>query len=694
MAHCFTPIRGRRMRVTKVNSLGRPVYGANSFVVTGGFVSVQFTPQVQEGEEITVRTADGSLCVSERGCDELQWIQVQIEFCQVDPCLFTLINETWTELRDCVGEVIGWAESYKFSCDSGFALELWTDVTGYTPTTPGAQGAWGYMLLPFIVGGTLGEQTVENGAVSFTITGRTKKGSGWGMGPYNVMCNDATTGACGPLLTPVGPEEPRRIMLTTCPPPAAACGCQPLSAPDGPALAVAENTGVASRMGVTAEIPAGTGTYRISWGDNSPVVDIVPGTPALHTYERPGTYHIAVWDTANTQKISVRTVTVPFSGGIAPTITVVQEGTDIRTARVTVTNPAAGRTYEVRWKASDPDFVDIPATGTPAHSITHPYTAADDGQVTITVRDKADPAKSVDRTITIPFPQAVTPTITVVEEPGDATHKTARMTVTNPVTGRDYQVQWEAGDPWQDVLATSTPAYSLVHPYTTANGVKAVTVRDKADTTKTTTQNITIPFPQPVTPTLLLTEESTADPRREIRVTVTNAVAGREYEALFEGSTWQAIPSTGDWPYSATHVYATDGAKTVQVRDKNATTSSAQANVNLPFTGLAFTLAQNGAGARDVRAEVIEPAAGVTYEIQWQAGGGWTDLAGTPPAGTNSYSADGTYAVTVRNKAATSTTATRQVHVPFAPPAGFSAESAEPVSPETTDSSTTARKRK
>lgn len=402
MAHCFTPIRGRRMRVTKVNALGRPVYGPAAFVTTSGFVSVQFTPEIAEGEETEVRTAGGDLCVSERGCDELRWITVQIEFCQVDPCLFTLINETWTELRDCVGDVIGWAESHKFSCDTGFGLELWTDVTGYTPTTPGAQGAWGYLLLPFIVGGTLGEQTVENGAISFTITGRTKKGSGWGVGPYDVMCNDAVTGACGPLLTPVGPDEPRRIFLTTCPPPLAVCGCQPLSAPDGPPATVVEDDTDTERMSVTASIPVGTvGAYSVNWGDGSTVQDIIPGTPLDHTYVRNGTYNVSVWDKTNTQKVTVNTVTVPFTAVQMPTISVTEDESDVTryTASVTVNNHGNGP-VTVQW-GQTPALADSTNPGDGTTVTTKQYTTA--GTWTITVVDQNNPALTSSTPVTVPF---------------------------------------------------------------------------------------------------------------------------------------------------------------------------------------------------------------------------------------------------------------------------------------------------
>lgn len=581
MPHCFTPIRGRRLRVTKVNSLGRPVYGTNSFVVTGGFVSVQFSPQIQEGEEITVRTADGSLCVSERGCDELQWIEVQIEFCQVDPCLFTLINETWTELRDCTGEVIGWAESYKFSCDSGFALELWTDVTGYTPTTPGATSAYGYMLLPFIVGGTLGEQTVENGAISFTITGRTKKGSGWDVGPYDVMCNDAVTGACGPLLTPVGPDEPRRIMLTTCPPPAAACGCQPLSSPDGPAFTLAE--GVVPdgqpRRRVQVTLPAGLpGTYKLSWGDNTPVVDIAPGATLTHDYLRDGTYNVSVWDTANNQKISVQSVTVPFAGATIPVFTVTETGADTppRTATVTVNNAMAGRTYQVQWIAGG-EWVDL--TGTPPTG-TNVYTAAQDGQVVITVRDKVDTTKSTQQTITIPFP--VQPELLVTEEGGDATRRTTRVTVTNPQAGATYEISWDGGATYTPMPTTGTPPNSSVFQMTGGPSMQVI-VRQVGLPTNLTQQTVTLPW---VGPEFTIAED--AD-NMTARVTVLNPIAAAVYAVAWTDGTWTNLTDASTPPYSGTHTY-TAGTYEVQVRNNATPTVIAVQQVTIPFSG-AFLLA-------------------------------------------------------------------------------------------------------
>lgn len=316
-SNCFTPIRGRRMRVTKVDSLGRPVPGECGYVVTSGFVNVEMTAEIEEGEETTVRTAGGELCVSERGCDQLKWINISAEFCQVDPDLFTMINPTWTKLLDCNGETIGWEESHQYSCDSGFALEVWSDVSGYTPTSVGAnaEGAWVYYLLPFVVGGTLGDMTIENGAVTFTISGRTKKGSQWGRGPYDVMCNPPD-GRCGPLITPFNPESPRRIFLTTCAPPEASCGCQPLSHPEGPQITVWEDAADSTRMTVRVSTVGTEGPYSVDWGDGN-TQNLPTGVSGLeHRYGAAGTYTIAVFPTNDRSKATYEQVTVPFTGDL------------------------------------------------------------------------------------------------------------------------------------------------------------------------------------------------------------------------------------------------------------------------------------------------------------------------------------------------------------------------------------------
>src|SRR5690625_3713179 len=107
MAICPSFIGAHVMRITRLDNCGRPLYGEDSQAVTDGFVSVEFAPEVEEGEDYTLRNAAGKLCISERGPDALQWINVTIEFCNVDPCLWTIMNPAWPVVKNAQGKSPG-----------------------------------------------------------------------------------------------------------------------------------------------------------------------------------------------------------------------------------------------------------------------------------------------------------------------------------------------------------------------------------------------------------------------------------------------------------------------------------------------------------------------------------------------------------------------------------------------------------
>ncbi|MFG2626551.1 hypothetical protein [Streptomyces sp. NPDC048473] len=56
---------------------------------------------------------------------------------------------------------------------------------------------------------------LANETVNFTLTGSTRTGGKWGVGPYDVMAQDAA-GTPGPMLTPLGSTCYRRTGLS-CP---------------------------------------------------------------------------------------------------------------------------------------------------------------------------------------------------------------------------------------------------------------------------------------------------------------------------------------------------------------------------------------------------------------------------------------------------------------------------------------------
>lgn len=564
-SNCFTPIRGRRMRVTRVDTIGRPVPGPCSTVVTSGFVNVEMTAEIEEGEETTVRTAGGDLCVSERGCDQLKWINISVEFCQVDPDLFSMINPTWTKLLDCNGETIGWEESHNYSCDAGFALEVWSDVTGYTPKDPNAQGAWVYYLLPFIVGGTLGDMTIENGAVSFTITGRTKKGSQWAKGPYNVMCNPPD-GACGPLITDFNPESPRRIFLTTCRPPEPVCGCQPLSSPDGPTTDVAEDTTDTTRMTVRAAV-AGIGPFTVDWGDGTKE-DLAAGlTGKTHKYGKTGPYTVGIYPTANPNQATYTVVTVPFSGTVpTPSLRAFVSEDPADTTRMTAIadwNNLDFGTVSVNWGDSTVSTAQ-PEVG----SLTHLYTLG--GTYTVAITDESDSSRKISRTIQVPWGLL----FTAVEDITDTDLRTVSVTVNNVGRGT-VNINWGDGTP----VGTNPGdnATTTKHKYAQA-GTYTITVTDADDPNRKATKQVTIPFDL----TASVAESDPEGPdRRTVTLTWNNQQHGTVTIDWDDGGA--AVPAAQAG--SLNHTYAAGGTYDILVTDASDGTRTETVSVTVPFVG-------------------------------------------------------------------------------------------------------------
>lgn len=177
----FRPVLGKRIRVTRLNEDGS--YPApeteDSFLVTDGFVTVTLSAQIEDGDEIIQKKADGTLCINEMQPSAFKRLNVEITLCGVNPYLLSMISNV-EPYFDASGTVIGFTQP-EGSITESFAFELWTGLSG-------DKSASGYLLLPFVNGGTLGDIEIGNeDAINFSITGAyTKGGNQWGVGPYEV----------------------------------------------------------------------------------------------------------------------------------------------------------------------------------------------------------------------------------------------------------------------------------------------------------------------------------------------------------------------------------------------------------------------------------------------------------------------------------------------------------------------------
>lgn len=284
---CISLVQGRVARFTRLDACGRPVYGENGQVVTEGFVSIAYTANVDEGEEINLPNAAGKRCVYVPAKPSFLGYTVEITFCQVDPDLFAMATGQRV-LTDYNGDVIGFTMNTAVdTADSAFALEVWSGAPTSGGCSDDAEGNFGYTVMPFVQGGIVGDYTIENDAVTFTISqAATKDGNAWGVGPYNVVLGAG--GVPSPLFDPLEPTEPWALLITGLTPPEPECGARPLLELDGAALTSV--TATPTLLSVEFEpTPSGADPWWIDFGDGTWDYQ-ADGTAITHVYEAAGTY--------------------------------------------------------------------------------------------------------------------------------------------------------------------------------------------------------------------------------------------------------------------------------------------------------------------------------------------------------------------------------------------------------------------
>lgn len=79
------------LRLTRLGASGAPVSGSNSSYVTRAFVSLSFTPEYQDGDEISVTAADGSNCVYYKVPDTLKRVNFELAICSPQPEIYELL---------------------------------------------------------------------------------------------------------------------------------------------------------------------------------------------------------------------------------------------------------------------------------------------------------------------------------------------------------------------------------------------------------------------------------------------------------------------------------------------------------------------------------------------------------------------------------------------------------------------------
>lgn len=224
---CIASIQGLALRATLLDSCCNPVEGECSTVVSESFVTIGLTADIEAADEFTVKLANGTLCLSEKGAPTLKRYNVVVTICEADPDLLQIFAGT-NPVLDWDDNTVGFQIPTAISAGQKVALEIWTRVP--SDACAGGEQQYLYWLLPCLENGHLTDFTIENGPLNFVVNADATVSLNWGTGPYDVVPTDIS-GTPGQLLVALPDDVPLHAQLTTVPPPTEQCGCQPLVLP-------------------------------------------------------------------------------------------------------------------------------------------------------------------------------------------------------------------------------------------------------------------------------------------------------------------------------------------------------------------------------------------------------------------------------------------------------------------------------
>lgn len=231
-------VRGKRLRATRVDRCGMPLAGPSATLTTKGFVSVTYTQEMKDADDLEQQNADGENCVTDRTPPQIKWANVEAVLCDVDSELLNMLTGLPMVL-DYAGKPNGFRINDSVQVDQGVALELWSGTAGDDCDEPEDDSIleaetslleYGYWLAPSVVEGVIGDIEIGASVSTFTITGRAVSAPRWGRGPYDVIHQDAA-GTPGRLLTPLKKKEFIHVEKTLVPPPEVTNGATALTLP-------------------------------------------------------------------------------------------------------------------------------------------------------------------------------------------------------------------------------------------------------------------------------------------------------------------------------------------------------------------------------------------------------------------------------------------------------------------------------
>lgn len=218
-------------RLTKTDSCGRPLYGDRARIITEGFISINASAQVDEGDEVSIPNANGKIVARRRAKPKHNGYTVEVEMIGVQPDVANFLAAAGLVVNG-IGNIAGIdVDTAIDPSTANLALEVWAETgDGEGCEDAAGDGTWGWSIFPLLSGGTVGDISYQNDAINLTISNASsKKGHQWGQGPYNVDVDDAGEPV---QLAAIGTDVALRVVQVGLEPPVPSDGAVPLDDPE------------------------------------------------------------------------------------------------------------------------------------------------------------------------------------------------------------------------------------------------------------------------------------------------------------------------------------------------------------------------------------------------------------------------------------------------------------------------------
>jgi hypothetical protein len=170
-------IQGVSIRVTRLDASGNLLNEAGDSYTTSGFMRLSFTPEYEEGDEITEKGADGTVCVTYKAPDTLKRITMEIAICEPDPELTQLMSGGLL-LRKNLGtfaspdrKSIGWSSPSTGDDPAGYGVAIETWSHAIIDGKKAASLPYFHWVFPYAKLRLSGDRVIENGLLANTFEG-------------------------------------------------------------------------------------------------------------------------------------------------------------------------------------------------------------------------------------------------------------------------------------------------------------------------------------------------------------------------------------------------------------------------------------------------------------------------------------------------------------------------------------------